>query len=406
MAHTFYRQYAIMRSLKKRGRFAVPQIDLYDGVTATYDTPNGPGAILRFGATPTDFGDITALTNGDAGTWDSTYGEQFLTYKVDAELFKARTWEHIYSDFSKPYEGLKNDVYMVDLRETGSLANAATVTNAYKYYQDMPDDVTLRQLSSPGDSFYHQTKGNNVFMEPIVGKIASQEKKLFIPDTLFGSGATVDISGSASGSLDTFTKDDASAAAVIDVSDAGVTGTPDLEALYETASGDSTHMILIVDTANNTAVWGYIRGVSKSTHVYTLSIFDDAAGTNQNWNGAAGDKNGTFATYATEWYIIAVNEVYTGEYAFLSDDATDISGNLIAMDNHTLGILALTTAQGSAGDTVSYYYSEYERQPVPSNTGFAPWEADQELCVLRTPSIAMIADANQLPTVGGYINRR
>jgi hypothetical protein len=61
----------------------------------------------------------------------------------------------------------------------------------------------------------------------------------------------------------------------------------DLEAKYETLSGQSPYFIEITDDGGKKAR-GYIRGIAKSGDNYTLSIFDDAAGSNQNWDKDAG----------------------------------------------------------------------------------------------------------------------
>lgn len=76
----------------------------------------------------------------------------------------------------------------------------------------------------------------------------------------------------------------------------GITDTEtDLEDLYETLSGQSPYWIEITDDGGKKAS-GYIRGIAASGDNYTLSIFDDAAGSNQNWDKEGGF-NESAATY-------------------------------------------------------------------------------------------------------------
>lgn len=84
----------------------------------------------------------------------------------------------------------------------------------------------------------------------------------------------------------------------------GITDTDtDLEATYEDDTGDSSYLVRAADEAGK-FVWGFIRVVAKATNEYTLDIYDDISGSNQNWNG----DQGTFdITDAVTWDIWAVN---------------------------------------------------------------------------------------------------
>ena len=84
----------------------------------------------------------------------------------------------------------------------------------------------------------------------------------------------------------------------------GITDTDtDLESSYEDATGDSSYLVRAADEAGK-FVWGFIRSVAKATNNYTLDVYDDITGSNQNWNG----DQGTFdITDAVTWDIWAVN---------------------------------------------------------------------------------------------------
>jgi len=84
----------------------------------------------------------------------------------------------------------------------------------------------------------------------------------------------------------------------------GITDTDtDLETAYEDESGDSSYLIRAADEAGK-FIWGFIRGIAAAGNDYTLAIYDDITGSNQNWNG----DQGTFdITDAVTWDIWAVN---------------------------------------------------------------------------------------------------
>lgn len=70
---------------------------------------------------------------------------------------------------------------------------------------------------------------------------------------------------------------------------------PNLEQLFEVSSGNSQYVLLAIDPMGN-ELYGFIRGISVSGSIYTITINSTLAGGTQDWVGSTANFNGTDAT--------------------------------------------------------------------------------------------------------------
>jgi len=389
MAHTYYKNYAVYPKRSNRGTLAIPEMQVYNGVAAAYASPNGPGAIVRFGHK----GEGVALTAGMA--FSSTNSEQFLAFDDGSTLYKCRVANHMLADFTHEYEGLKPGIgrtYLVDTVESGTLAAADSVT-AYRWSPGWPESIALDMVGLPAAMYYQAYGVHQWFLEPIYGTIVNNTGDLFVPSTLFKPALE---SGDATEVTD-YTK--TATSAMIELDD-GAT----VFSAYATTTGNSAYMIFVIDATNSLAIWGYIRAIATGGGTaWNIDIYNDAAGTAQTWNGNATDIAVDAKTDTTAWYIYAVgsDNPYVGETAYKADDPTDITGDVVLMDNENSGILQLTTG-GTVDDALSLWYSEYEQYKVPSAAQGSTWASGDDLD-LRKPinTLALVAKGSGVPIIGG-----
>jgi hypothetical protein len=390
MAHKYFAEYAVFCD-GVHGVTPVPQITVDDGS----DTSNY-AAIIRFCMDRRD-----GWLTGTAGETFADVDQQFLCYRneTDGRLYKAHTWFHLH-DQNPSQDHLSRNLWIVDQERQGAQVTAGNALSYVKPYMPLGYKTIEFDMVSGIDDIYVKLLSQPV-VQPTVGTIVSNDGKMWVPTTLWSSATLSDVATPTT----TLATCDTTATAAYAVIDTTTIGEGDLTDYA--GSGTASYALVVVDTLNTKAIMAFIGAVTDGGgDAYTLNLYNSAALTVQSVLGNATDIAGAFTTNATGWYIVPVDNLSDGEYAYESDDAT--AGVLIDWSSDLTGMLRLNSTMAGA-TTLFYSDNDYVRLP-DTNSGMT-WLAGNVFAVDNSPNtmgstILLAAKSSASGAViGGHIVR-
>lgn len=365
MANKVFAEYAIFCG--KHGITSIPQISVDDGS----DTSNY-AAVIRFCLDRED-----GWLTGTAGETFADVDQQFLAYRneTDGRLYKVHTWQHTHDDdFDQKL--LSKNLWIVDQElQAGAVTAGNTLSYVKPYVPVGQKFIELNQVSGVEDIYVKAWQ--DVFVPPTGGAIVSNDGLQWLPSTLWLSATASDVATAST----TLTACDTTATSAYCTIDTTTIGATDLTAYA--GSGTASYAIVIVDTANTKSIMAYIGAVTDNTgDSYTLDLYNTSALATQSVLGNATDIAGAFATNATGWYIVPVDNDIDGQYAYESDDNTN--GVLIDWSSDTTGMLRLNSTMAGA---TSLFYSKYDYEQIPSTTAGETWTAGDTFDTNKYPNL-------------------